>query len=117
MAALNVTLAYFLPTRPLDRRHSAAEPFVRADRDSLRIMRQDANWRTMRRGSVQHEDLAGDEAAAFIDGAVLNVQVNCRSTVSSIKERVGFGLAVTLGSTADVPIYAPRLHARAQARV
>lgn len=115
-----ITVAYFPPIRPRDRRHRAAELFVRPDRDTLRVARQDADWRTVKRGSVQHEVLAGSNAAAFVDGDALAVQVNCRALVNSMKDSVPFGLAVTLEAGADLPIYAEvasRIQARAQARV
>jgi len=117
---LILTLAYFPPISLRDRRHRAAELFVRPDREILRVTRQDADWRTVRRGSVQHEVLAGDEAAAFVDGTTLSVQVNCRAIVGSMKDTVSFGLAVTLEAADDLPIYAEvatRIHARAQARI
>jgi hypothetical protein len=86
----------------------------------LRVSRQDLDWRTVRRGSVQHEVLAGQQAAVFVDGAVLAIQVNCRAVVNSMNEAVPFGLAVTLEAGADLPIHAEvaaRIQARAQARI
>lgn len=117
---LIVTVGYFPPIRPRDRRHRAAELFVRPDKETLGISRVDADWRTVKRGSVQHEILSGDSAAAFVDGTAVAVQVNCRSIIEPMKGLVPFGLAVTLDVEAELPIYAEvatRIRAQARARV
>lgn len=117
---LILTVAYFPPVRARDRRHRAAELFIRPDKETLRVRRVDADWRTVKRGSVQHEVLEGDSAAAFVDGDVVGVQVNCRPIIEPMKDCVPFGLAVTLDVEADLPIYAQvatRIRAQARARV
>ena len=117
---LVITVAYISPIRLRNRRHRAAEIFVNPDLDTLRLKRVDASWRTVRRGTVQHEILAGDRAAAFVDGDVVNIQVNCRSLVGPLADRVPYGLAVTLEAAADLPIYteiSTRLRAQARTRV
>jgi hypothetical protein len=115
-----VTLAAFPPIRPRDRRHRAAQLFIRPDQDTLNVSRRDSDWRSVRRGAVQHEVLTGDQAAVYVDGDTLKLQVNCRATVASMRETVPFGLAVTIESAANLPIHAEvatRLQARATARV
>lgn len=117
---LILTVAYFPPIRPRDRRHRAAEIYMKPEGGTLRVTRQDADWRTVKRGSVQHEVLAGDAAAAYLDGTAIVVQVNCRALVQSMKDTVPFGLAVTLEADADIPVHAEvaaRIRSRAQARV
>jgi hypothetical protein len=117
---LVVTLAAFPPIRPRDRRHRAAQLFIRPDQDTLNVSRRDSDWRSVRRGAVQHEVLTGDQAAVYVDGDTLKLQVNCRATVASMRETVPFGLAVTIESAANLPIHAEvatRLQARATARV
>jgi hypothetical protein len=117
---LIITVGYFPPIRPRDRRHRAAEVFFRPDKDLLRVARIDADWRTVKRGSVQHEVLAGESAAAYVDGAVVAMKVNCRPIIEPMTELVPFGLAVTLEADGDLPIYAEvatRIRAQARARV
>lgn len=116
---LIITAGYFPPIRPRDRRHRAAEIYFRPDSSLLQVSRADADWRTVRRGSVQHEVLVGDQATAYVDGAAIAVQVNCRALIKPMKELVPFGLAVTLEADADLPIYAEvatRIRAQARAR-
>jgi hypothetical protein len=116
---LVITAAYFPPIRPRDRRHRAAEVYFRPDNSLLRLSRADADWRTVKRGTVQHEVLVGDQAAAYVDGTVIAVQVNCRAIIEPMKESVPFGLAVTLEAEGDLPIYAEvaaRIRAQARAR-
>lgn len=116
---LIITAAYFPPIRPRDRRHRAAEIYFRPDSSVLEVRRADADWRTVRRGSVQHEVLVGDQVTAYVDGTTIGVQVNCRALVKPMKESVPFGLAVTLEADADLPIYAEvaaRIRAQARAR-
>jgi hypothetical protein len=117
-----ITVGYLAPLRVRDRRHRAAMLFIKPDKDILRVSRSDADWRTVRRGSVQHEILGGASAAAFVDGDSLAVQVNCRSLVGTLADGVPFGLAVTLEvpEESNLAIYSQveaRLRIRARSRV
>jgi hypothetical protein len=74
----------------------------------------------VRRGTVQHEVLEGEGAAAFVSGDSIRIQVNCRSLAGTMADRVPYGLAVTLEAAAALPIYdeiSIRLQAQARARI
>jgi hypothetical protein len=117
---LTITLAYFAPIRLRSRVHRAAELFFIPDLDTLRLQRAEADWRSVRRGTVQHEVLVGDRAAAFVSGDTLKIQVNCRSLIGTLADRVPYGLAVTLECAQPLPIYqeiAVRLQAQARTRI
>jgi hypothetical protein len=117
---LTITLAYFAPIRLRNRIHRAAELYVVPDRQTLSLRRVAADARSVRRGTVQHEVLEGDGAAAFLSGDSLRIQVNCRSLTGTLVDRVPYGLAVTLETAAHLPIYqeiSVRVRAQARARV
>lgn len=119
---LILTVAYFAPIRTGNRLHRAASLYVIPEKDVLRLSRVDADWRTVRRGTVQHEILNGDAATTFVDGDSISFQVNCRKLVTGSVGAVPFGLAVTLevGENVEIPIHAEiaeRLRARVRTRL
>jgi hypothetical protein len=117
---LVVTLAYFAPIRLRNRIHRAAELYILPDLQTLRVRRTGADGRSVRKGTVQHEVLYGDGAAPFLAGDNIRIQVNCRSLAGTLVDRVPYGLAVTLETAVDLPIYQEisiRLQAQARARI
>jgi hypothetical protein len=117
---LIITLAYIAPIRLRNRVHRAAELYVLPDLQTLRVRRTAADARSVRRGTVQHEVLVGDGAAAFVSGDNLSIQVNCRSLAGPLADRVPYSIAVTLEVAAQLPIFdeiAVRLRAQARARI
>lgn len=115
---VTITLAYFSPLTLRDRRQRAMETYFIPDKDALAVSRLDQAWRTVRKGTVQHERLGGSTATAFIDGDAMKVQVNCRA-ITNVKSDVSYGLAVSIATLADLPIWnevAARLTARARVR-
>ena len=119
---LTITLAYFAPIRLRNRIHRAAELYILPDLQTLRLRRMaaTANARSVRKGSLQHEVLTGDGAVPFLSGDSVRIQVNCRSLVGTLADKVPYGLAVTLETTAALPIYdeiSVRLQAQARARI
>ena len=117
---LTLTLAYMAPIRLRSRIHRAAELFVVPDLGTLSLRRAAADGRSVRRGTVQHEVLVGDRAAAFVSGDTLRIQVNCRSLTGTLADRVPYGLAVTLECAEPLPIYeeiSVQLQAQARTRI
>jgi hypothetical protein len=117
---LTITLAYFAPIRLRNRIHRAAELYILPDLQTLRLKRIAANARSVRKGTVQHEVLEGDSAAPFLSGDSIRIQVNCRSLVGTLADKVPYGLAVTLETAAALPIYdeiSVRLQAQARTRI
>ena len=117
---LTITVAYFAPIRLRNRLHRAAELYVLPDLQTLRLRRIAADARSVRKGTVQHEVLTGDSAAPFLSGDSIRIQVNCRSLVGTLTDRVPYGLAVTLETSAALPIYeeiSVRLQVQARARI
>jgi hypothetical protein len=75
--------------------------------ESLAPNRQDADWRAVQRGTVQHEVFEGERAIVIADEASLKIKVNCRKDAAKIQEPVAYGLAVSLevAEGVDIPIY------------
>ncbi|MFK4106048.1 S8 family peptidase [Streptomyces sp. NPDC019531] len=117
-----VTLAYFSPTVRNDRKHRAAHLYFMPSTAELEVRRTDADWQSVRRGTVQHEVMSGDRAAVFVDGDLISVQVNCRALIGKIREPVPYGLAVSLEVSEDsrIQVYneiAARLRVRTRVRL
>ena len=107
---LTITLAWL---SPVNQRHQA---WRRADlwfappediQDLLRVSRQQADWRAVQRGTLQHEILEGERAGVYVDGANLEIQVSCRAGAGTLEDEVPYALAVTLevAEALDVDIY------------
>lgn len=110
---VTITVASLLPTRPRDRRHRASEVYFLPPTDDLLVARVDSDHHGVRRGSVQHEVLEGNQALAFVDGDVMRIKVSCRSLTGSHKDPASYGLAVTI----DCPESGLPIHAEVASRV
>ena len=75
--------------------------------NGLAPTRSDADWRAVRRGTVQHEVFEGQRAEPFIDGEVIEIKVNCREDAGKIHNSVAYGLAVSLevAEGLDIAVY------------
>jgi len=84
----------------------------------LGVVRQEADWRGVRRGTVQHEIFEGDRAAVFRDGDALALQVNCTSEIGGLDVEVRYALVVTLEVAPElaIPLY-DEIRAKIRARV
>lgn len=69
--------------------------------------RQNADYRAVQRGTVQHEILEGNRVVPFQDGDSIAIKVNCRSDATKFEESIRYGLAVTLevAEGVSLPIY------------
>jgi hypothetical protein len=104
---LIVSLAWLTPINSLHRDYRRAGLWVSNPENPLIVRRACAHWQTVQRGTMQHEVFEGDSAVAFIDGAVIRLQVNCRADAGRLEDRIPYGLAVTLEASEilRVPVY------------
>ena len=104
---VTVTLAWMSPIAASTQLYRAASLWFKVEGGSLAKKRQDADWRAVRRGTVQHEIFEGDGAVAIMDGATLGIEVNCCRDAARIQEPVAYGLAVSLevAEGIDIAIY------------
>jgi hypothetical protein len=65
---LTFTLAWFSPINPRSRAYRCARLWFSKPTENLATGRAEAEWRSVRNGTLQHEIWEGDQAAAFSDG-------------------------------------------------
>ncbi len=107
MRKLTVTLAWFSPIAPTTQKYRSSSLWFEVENDVLSASRTDAEWRSVRRGTVQHEIFQGERAVALDDGDTLKIKVNCRKDASKIENPVPYGLVVSLevAEGVDIQIY------------
>ncbi len=101
---LTITLAWI---SPINHRHEAwrrADLWFVAPQEPLKVERQQADWRAVRRGTLQHEILEGRKADVFVKGANLEIQVNCRAGAGILEDEVPYALATTLEVAEEVNV-------------
>jgi hypothetical protein len=115
---LTITLAWLTPVNPQHRTWRRADLWFSPPTAVLDLSRQQADWRAVQRGTVQHEVLEGKRASAFADGDNLEIQVSCRADAGTLEDEVPYGLVATLEVAEEigVPIY-EEVRDRVRARV
>lgn len=113
---LTITLAWISPINPIHQSWRRAELWFTLPLESLQTSRTQADWRAVQRGTVQHEIMEGERAAAFVDGDNLEIQVSCRSDAGVLEDAVPYALATTIEVAEEmgIDIYsevAVRVHA------
>lgn len=104
---LTVTLAWLSPISASTQKYRTASLWFEMSNNGLAPTRSDADWRAVRRGTVQHEVFEGQRAEPFIDGDVIEIKVNCRKDAGKIQNPVAYGLAVSLevAEGLDIAVY------------
>ena len=104
---LTVTLAWLSLISASTQKYRTASLWFEMSNNGLAPTRSDADWRAVRRGTVQHEVFEGQRAEPFIDGDVIEIKVNCREDAGKIQNPVSYGLAVSLevAEGVDIAIY------------
>lgn len=76
-------------------------------RNALVSERVNADYRSVKRGTLQHEVLEGNQVLDFQDGDDIVVKINCREDAMRFTDSVRYGLAVTLEveEGVELPIY------------
>lgn len=99
-----ITLAWLTPINPLHQSWRRADLWFTPPAGPLQMSRTEAEWRAVQRGTVQHEILDGDRAAAFVDGDSLEIRVNCRPEAGALEEPVPYALATTLQVAEEIGV-------------
>lgn len=101
-----VTLAWLSPVASTTQKYRVTQLWFEAGNE-LATTRQNADWRAVRNGTVQHEVFEGESAVAITDGDVLQIKVNCRKDARKIETPVAYGLIVSLevAEGVNLPIY------------
>lgn len=93
---LSVTLAWFTPVNPLSHKWRQAQLWFETPKSKLVVNRVGPDWQAVQRGTLQHEVLEEEAAAAFVDGDDVVVRVSCREDAPGLHGKVPYALAVTL---------------------
>ncbi len=103
---LSITLAWFSPISSNTQRYRTSRLWFEA-KNQVVTNRADADWQAVKRGTLQHEIFEGSAAAAFIDGDVIRIKVNCSKDANSFSEKVPYAILVSLevAEGVDLPIY------------
>ncbi|MFS0860016.1 S8 family peptidase [Paenibacillus taichungensis] len=95
---LTVTLSWFSPLSNTNQKYRQAHLWFDSEHELLQLNRFEADAKAVQRGTVQHEIFEGERAAAFIDGDVLTIKVNCKQDATGLgtRDEVSYTIAVTL---------------------
>lgn len=104
---LTVTLAWLTPVNVRSSKYRSARLWITPPTGEYGVSRTNYQWQHVRRGTLQHEILEGQDALAFVDGDEVVFKVNCSEDAGSIPTPVPFSLCVTLevAEGVDLPIY------------
>ena len=103
---LTVTLAWLSPVLPKTQKYRTSSLWFEVN-DTFFKSRQDADWQTVRRGTVQHEIFESTKTHFFIHEDDKEIKVNCRNDAGEIQHSIPYGIVVTLevGEEIDIDIY------------
>ncbi len=102
-----ITLGWLSPINPQHRNYRKAALWFSSPDSPLAVDRVCADYKAVRRGTLQHEIFEGEDAVAFVDGNSLTVKVNCREDAGKLTEQVPYAIAVTLEVAEElaIPVY------------
>lgn len=101
---LSITLAWLSPVNPRHRAWRRAQLWFDPPMQGLRVKRQQADSRAVRRGTLQHEILEGQAPASFNQGDALDIRVSCRADAGTLEDRVPYALVTTLEVADDLTL-------------
>jgi hypothetical protein len=103
---LTITLAWFSPISANTQRYRTARLWFEA-KNQVAKNRTDSDWKAVMRGTLQHEIFEDATAAAFIDGNVISIKVNCSKDAKNFSESIPYAILVSLEVAEGVnfPIY------------
>ncbi|MCI0694159.1 S8 family peptidase [candidate division KSB1 bacterium] len=101
---LAITLAWITPINCSHRAYRRAALWFEPPADSLLVKRQEADGKAVQRGTVQHEILEGEKAAAYTDRDGLDIKVKCRADAGDLPDEIPYAIVVTLEVAEDVDI-------------
>lgn len=104
---ITITLAWLSPIASSTQKYRVASLWFEALDNKLSPQRLEGDWRSVRRGTLQHEIFEGDKAVPISDGDSLQIKVNCKKEAGKIINAVPYGLVVSfeVAEGIDIPIY------------
>ena len=111
---LTITLAWLSPVNVRSQKYRMARLWFKPPRDVLALDPVEADRFAVEKGTVQHQVLEGDAAVAFVEGAALAIDVDCRADAGTLLGPVRFGIAASLEVSSNVRV---DLHAEVVTRL
>lgn len=107
--AVTITIGWFSPANLNHRSYRMAKLEARPGGDknlSLRVDNAQAqpSHNAVGRGTVYHRRWEKDEAAAFVDGGDMIVDIVCNATAGNLDVAIPYGLAITIEVGENVPV-------------
>jgi len=105
---LTVTLSYFSPISPTKQRYRTSQIWFEIDQPhELFQNRQNTDWYSVRRGTLQHEIFSGESAVVWDTDHSVKIKVNYKKDAENYKWAVPYGLFVTfeIAEGVDVDVY------------
>jgi hypothetical protein len=105
---LTVTLAWLSPFAFKTRKYRKASLWFSTPESELDLsQRNEVNWQSARRGTVQHEIFESSRASVFSGSDSITIKINCKEDSPKLTEEVPYSLAVSLevAEGLEVPIY------------
>lgn len=105
---LTVTLSYFSPISPAKQRYRTSQIWFEIEQPHVLFStRQNTEWYSVRRGTLQHEIFSGENAVVWDTEDCLKIKVNCKKDADNCKDAVPYGLFVTfeVARGVDVDVY------------
>ncbi len=104
---LTITLGWFSPIASKTQKYRVASLYFEAENSIIGVNRDDADWQTVKKGTLQHEVFIGENAIPFEDGRNLGIRVICKKDAAAFDGAIPYAIAVTLEVAKDVglPIY------------
>lgn len=101
---LIITLAWMTPVNPRHQGWRRADQWFTPPSNRIRTDRKQADWRAVQRGTLQHEILEGEQAAVYVEGTDLEIQVSCCADAGKLEEDIPYSLVTTLEVAEDVGV-------------
>ena len=104
---LTATLAWLTPANYRHQNYRRAQLWLDTDGIDLATTKQGLDAQSARRGTVEHRIWQGRHAVPFVDGAVMQISVNCKDDAGRLDVTVPYAIAVSLevGVNSNVEVY------------
>jgi len=105
---LTVTLAYFSPVVPNKQAYRCAQLWFNVDDGNKGLLpdRQNTEWQSVRKGTLQHEIFTGENTVVWNDNDLI-IKVNCKEEADKVRTAIPYCLFVSfeVAEGFDVDLY------------
>ncbi len=104
---VTVTLAWLSPVVATNKKYRQASLWFELLNNDLAEGRTNAQWQSVRKGTIQHELFESEKAVLFADDGILKIKVNCMNDAGVIQGSIPYGIVVSLevGEGVQIPVY------------